>query len=110
MESENELGMLEFRNYSIYVIFFPSSFRPGAFMPTIFIAVFLLTSLSLAKTVAPKKDETLFPSAQKDIVAILDHQIFKAYRDHNIISVRQGEIGESMAYFVRLEQPFNTPP
>ena len=55
-------------------------------------------------------DKSMFPSAKKDIEVVLDHKIFSSYLGHNITNIRQGEIGESMAYFVSLEKPFERSP
>lgn len=55
-------------------------------------------------------DKSMFPNAKKDIEVVLDHKIFSSYLDHNITNIRQGEIGESMAYFVSLEKPFESSP
>jgi hypothetical protein len=47
-----------------------------------------------------------FTGASKDIALMLANPIFKNFPDYTIDNVRQGEIGESLAYFVRLAKPF----
>ena len=72
---------------------------------------FLVLSLGLAKAESPKIiDKTMFPNAKKDIESILNHKVFSSYQDYNITNVHQGELGESMAYFVSLERPFEALP
>lgn len=70
--------------------------------------LFLLLALAPATLAAPKTDRTFFRSARGDIAAVLANKIFRDYGEYNIVNIRQGEMGESMAYFVRLEKPFQT--
>jgi hypothetical protein len=73
--------------------------------------LFVVLSLNFVKAENPKNtDKTFFPNAKKDIEIILGHKVFSSYQEYNITNVHQGEMGESMAYFVSLEKPFETSP
>ena len=53
-----------------------------------------------------KKEYNYFDEAAKQISEILAQEIFKKYSGYTIDNVRQGEIGEAQAYFIRLVKPF----
>ncbi|WP_413290774.1 hypothetical protein [Bdellovibrio sp. HCB337] len=49
-----------------------------------------------------------FSEASKDFKSLLSNPVFKDYPGYTIDNIRQGEIGESQAYFVRLVKPFSS--
>lgn len=74
-----------------------------------------LSSVGFAKTEKKKiierkgaAAESYFNNSKKDIAEVLSNSIFERYMDHTVVSLRQGEIGEAQAYFVRLEKPFSS--
>ena len=71
--------------------------------------VFILF-LILGSVGAEETDKTFFPTAKKDIETVLSNKIFSSYYEYNITNIAQGEIGESMAYFISLEKPFEAKP
>ena len=48
-----------------------------------------------------------FADAKSDVTKVLSHSIFNSYTEYTIDNIRQGEIGEAQAYFVRLVKPFS---
>ena len=69
-----------------------------------------IASDSAKTTIIPKVDNSFFPDTKKDIISVLSNKVFKKYLDHDIIQVTQGEMRESMAYFVSLRKPFSDNP
>jgi len=69
-----------------------------------------LASDSTKTTILPKVNNSFFPDAKKDIASVLSNKVFRKYLDYNITRVSQGEMRESMAYFVSLEKPFSDNP
>lgn len=47
------------------------------------------------------------PAATKDLTEILNNPVFERYGAFTIGHIRQGELGQSQAYFVRLVKPFS---
>lgn len=62
------------------------------------------------KQAATKKVESYFTASVADIQKILSNKVFEKYSDYTIESIRQGELGESQAYFIRLIKPFDSKP
>lgn len=79
-------------------------------MKTLFLILSALFFQSVMARNSSIVDKTFFPSAKKDIEVVLSHKAFSSYSDYNITNIRQGEMGESMAYFVSLQKPFETSP
>ena len=88
-------------------------------MKKTFLTILLLVSFNFAfsktslitknvqKKRTPSADINYFADASADLQKLLAHHVFKSYAEYTIDNVRQGEIGESQAYFVRLEKPFS---
>lgn len=69
-----------------------------------------IASDSTKTTIHPKAENSFFTDTKKDIALVLSNKIFKKYLDYNIARVSQGEMRESIAYFVSLERPFSESP
>ena len=67
-------------------------------------------SNSAKTTIISKVDNSFFPDSKKDIASVLSNKVFKKYQDYNITRISQGEMRESIAYFVSLEKPFSESP
>ena len=48
-----------------------------------------------------------FTNSAKDVAAVLENPVFARYQAFTIGHIRQGELGQAQAYFVRLVKPFN---
>ena len=78
------------------------------------LAILLSTTSSLGKTeksfVNNKRTSSsvnYFSDSSQNIKKILQHKVFEKYSDHIVENIRQGEIGESQAFFIRLVKPFS---
>lgn len=71
-------------------------------MKTLFVSLLVLFATAQASA------NVYFNESAKDIGAILSNSVFSRYSAFTIATIRQGEIGQAQAYFVRLVKPFNT--
>lgn len=65
-------------------------------------------SMSFSSRGEAKPAPSYFSESAKSIGQVLKHKAFRDYADYLVESYREGEIGESQAFFVRLVKPFAT--
>ncbi len=69
-------------------------------------SVFTLVACSLISFAASAED--YFAASSKDLTQILSNPVFQRYGAFTIGTIRQGELGQAQAYFIRLVKPFAT--